>query len=50
MVVSNIMNIFKDGIKKCICYYLCSNFCNKGFKVCLVNSVRVDVIEDYVMK
>lgn len=49
MEVSNIINILKDGIKKRIRYYLCSNFRNKGLKVCFVNSVRVDVLEKYVM-
>ncbi|MBP0685639.1 zinc ribbon domain-containing protein, partial [Mycobacterium tuberculosis] len=36
--------------KKRIRYYSCSNFRNKGSKVCSANSVRADVIEDYVMK
>ncbi|WP_246537832.1 zinc ribbon domain-containing protein, partial [Mammaliicoccus lentus] len=39
----------KDGTKKRIRYYSCSNFRNKGSKVCSANSVRADVIEKYVM-
>ncbi len=49
MAASNTTNILKDGTKKRICYYSCSNFRNKGSKVCSANSVRADVIEKYVM-
>ncbi|HCX8683380.1 TPA: ogr/Delta-like zinc finger family protein, partial [Staphylococcus aureus] len=50
MAASNTTNTLKDGTKKRIRYYSCSNFRNKGSKVCSANSVRADVIEDYVMK
>lgn len=49
MAASNTTNTLKDGTKKRIRYYLCSNFRNKGSKVCSANSVRADVIEKYVM-
>ncbi|MEB7460192.1 cassette chromosome recombinase CcrB [Staphylococcus borealis] len=49
MAASNTTNILKDGTKKRIRYYSCSNFRNKGSKVCSANSVRADVIEKYVM-
>ena len=49
MAASNTTNTLKDGTKKRIRYYSC-NFRNKGSKVCSANSVRADVIEDYVMK
>ncbi|EHJ07402.1 cassette chromosome recombinase CcrB [Staphylococcus simiae] len=50
MAASNTTNTLKDGTKKRIRYYSCSNFRNKGSKVCSANSVRADVIEDYVMQ
>ena len=50
MAASNTTNTLKDGTKKRIRYYSCSNFRNKGSKVCSANSVRANVIEDYVMK
>ncbi|QDX04598.1 cassette chromosome recombinase CcrB [Staphylococcus saprophyticus] len=46
---SNTTNTLKDGTKKRIRYYSCSNFRNKGSNVCSANSVRADVIEKYVM-
>lgn len=46
---STTTNTLKDGTKKRIRYYSCSNFRNKGSKVCSANSVRADVIEKYVM-
>ncbi len=49
MASSNTTNTLKDGTKKRIRYYSCSNFRNKGSKVCSANSVRADVIEKYVM-
>ncbi|WP_204181838.1 MULTISPECIES: recombinase family protein [unclassified Staphylococcus] len=49
MAASNTTNTLKDGTKKRIRYYSCSNFRNKGSKVCAANSVRADVIEKYVM-
>src|SRR5699024_12354786 len=49
MEASNTTNTLKDGTKKRIRYYSCSNFRNKGSKVCSANSVRADVIEKYVM-
>ncbi|MEJ7472306.1 recombinase family protein [Staphylococcus saprophyticus] len=49
MAASNTTNTLKDGTKKHIRYYSCSNFRNKGSKVCSANSVRADVIEKYVM-
>ncbi|HDI6489822.1 TPA: recombinase family protein [Staphylococcus aureus] len=49
MAASNTTNTLKDGTKKRIRYYSCSNFGNKGSKVCSANSVRADVIEKYVM-
>lgn len=49
MTASNTTNTLKDGTKKRIRYYSCSNFRNKGSKVCSANSVRADVIEKYVM-
>lgn len=49
MAASNTTNTLKDGTKKRIRYYSCSNFRNKGSKVCSANSVRANVIEKYVM-
>ncbi|HDG1752715.1 TPA: recombinase family protein [Staphylococcus aureus] len=49
MSASITVNTLKDGTKKRIRYYSCSNFRNKGSKVCSANSVRADVIEKYVM-
>ncbi|MEB7816256.1 cassette chromosome recombinase CcrB [Mammaliicoccus sciuri] len=49
MAASNTTNTLKDGTKKRIRYYSCSNFRNKGSRVCSANSVRADVIEKYVM-
>lgn len=49
IAASNTTNTLKDGTKKRIRYYSCSNFRNKGSKVCSANSVRADVIEKYVM-
>ncbi|MBO3077551.1 MULTISPECIES: cassette chromosome recombinase CcrB [Staphylococcaceae] len=49
MAASNTTNTLKDGTKKRIRYYSCSNFRNKGSKVCSANSVRADVIEKYVI-
>lgn len=49
MAASNTTNTLKDGTKKRIRYYSCSNFINKGSKVCSANSVRADVLEKYVM-
>ncbi|WP_210123107.1 MULTISPECIES: recombinase family protein [unclassified Staphylococcus] len=49
MSASTTVNTLKDGTKKRIRYYSCSNFRNKGSKVCSANSVRADVIEKYVM-
>ncbi|MGO2174965.1 MAG: cassette chromosome recombinase CcrB [Staphylococcus equorum] len=49
MSASTTTNTLKDGTKKRIRYYSCSNFRNKGSKVCSANSVRADVIEKYVM-
>lgn len=49
MAASNTTNTLKDGTKKRIRYYSCSNFRNKGSKICSANSVRADVIEKYVM-
>ncbi|HDE7734279.1 TPA: recombinase family protein [Staphylococcus aureus] len=49
MSASTTVNTLKDGTKKRIRYYSCSNFRNKGSKVCSENSVRADVIEKYVM-
>lgn len=46
---STTTNTLKDGTKKHIRYYSCSNFRNKESKVCSANSVRADVIEKYVM-
>lgn len=49
MAASNTTNTLKDGTKKRIRYYSCSNFRNKGSKICSANSVRADMIEQYVM-
>ncbi|REB25754.1 zinc ribbon domain-containing protein, partial [Staphylococcus pseudintermedius] len=49
MSASTTVNTLKDGTKKRIRYYSCSNFRNKGSKVCSANSVRADVIDKYVM-
>ena len=49
MAASNTTNTLKDGTKKRIRYYSCSNFRNKGSKVCSANSIRADVLEKYVM-
>ncbi|MCG1311391.1 recombinase family protein [Staphylococcus epidermidis] len=49
MAASNTTNTLKDGTKKRIRYYSCSNFRNKGSKVCSANSVRADILEKYVI-
>lgn len=49
MAASNTTNTLKNGTKKRIRYYSCSNFRNKGSKVCSANSVRADILEKYVM-
>ena len=49
MAASNTTNTLKNGTKKRIRYYSCSNFRNKGSKVCSANSVRADILEKYVI-
>ncbi len=49
MAASNTTNTLKDGTKKRIRYYSCSQFRNKGAKICKANSVRADVVEKYVL-
>ena len=49
MAASNTTNTLKDGLRN-VFVTIHSNFRNKGSKVCSANSVRADVIEDYVMK
>lgn len=48
MAASNVTNTLKDGTKKRIRYYSCSNFRNKGASVCHANSVRADFAEKFV--
>lgn len=48
MAASNTTNTLKDGTKKRIRYYSCSQFRNKGASVCHANSIRADVAEKIV--
>lgn len=48
MAASNVTNTLKDGTKKRIRYYSCSQFRNKGASVCSANSIRADVAEKRV--
>lgn len=48
MAASNVTNTLKDGTKKRIRYYSCSNFRNKGASVCSANSIRADKAEEFV--
>ena len=48
MVAARTTNTAKDGTKKCIRYYSCGQFRNKGSAACRANSVRADEAEKYV--
>ena len=48
MVINNTYNTLKDGTKKKIRYYSCSQFRNKGASVCRSNSIRAEVAEKQV--
>ncbi|WP_051669189.1 recombinase family protein [Carnobacterium jeotgali] len=48
MVINNVTNKLKDGTKKVIRYYSCSQFRNKGAAVCHANSIKSDVAEEQV--
>lgn len=48
MAASNVTNRLKDGTKKRIRYYSCSQFRNKGASVCHANSIRADQAEQFV--
>ena len=48
MVINNTYNTLKDGTKKKIRYYSCSQFRNKGASVCRANSIRAEVAEKQV--
>ncbi|MGG1519032.1 recombinase family protein [Paenibacillus oryzisoli] len=50
MVANRIQNRQKDGDKVTRLYYSCSNFRNKGSKVCSANSIRKQEAEQYVVK
>lgn len=45
MAASNVTNRLKDGTKKRLRYYSCSQFRNKGASVCSANSIRADDAE-----
>ncbi|MGU3471879.1 recombinase family protein [Paenibacillus sp. D51F] len=49
MVANRIQNRQKDGSKITRLYYSCSNFRNKGSKVCSANSIRKQEAEQYVV-
>lgn len=48
MAASNVTNTLRDGTKKRIRYYSCSEFRNKGASVCHANSIRADSAEKFV--
>ena len=48
MVINNVYNTLKDGTKKKIRYYSCSQFRNKGASVCRSNSIRAEAAEKQV--
>lgn len=48
MAASNVTNTLKDGSKKRIRYYSCSEYRNKGAKACHANSIRTDFAEAFV--
>lgn len=48
MAASNVTNTLKDGTKKRLRYYSCSEFRNKGASVCHANSIRADQAEAFV--
>lgn len=48
MAASNVTNTLKDGTKKRIRYYSCSEYRNKGAKACHANSIRTDFAEAFV--
>ncbi|TPR26248.1 recombinase family protein [Apilactobacillus micheneri] len=49
MAASNTTNTLKDGTKKRIRYYSCSQFRNKGSEVCHANSIQSSKAEKLVM-
>lgn len=50
MAASNTTNKLKNGTRKRIRYYSCSQFRNKGSKICHANSIRACKAEDLVYK
>lgn len=48
MAINNVTNTLKDGTKKKIRYYSCSQFRNKGAAVCHANSIRADTADEQV--
>lgn len=48
MVMSRTTNVLKDGTKKCIVYYTCGAWKNKGVSACHSNGIRVDVANEVV--
>ncbi|WP_161525896.1 recombinase family protein [Trichococcus alkaliphilus] len=48
MVINNVYNKLKDGTKKKIRYYSCSQFRNKGASVCHANSIQAELAESKV--
>lgn len=48
MAISNTTNRLKDGTKKRVRYYSCSQFKSKGSTVCSANSIRADDIEQHI--
>lgn len=50
LVAHRINDTLKSGEKVVRRYYICSNFRNKGSRVCNSNSVRADFAENYVIE
>lgn len=50
MAMSRTVNKLKDGSKKHINYYVCSNWKNKGTAVCRSNGIRADKANTFVFK
>lgn len=49
MTISRSTSKRKDGTKKVLEYYSCGNWKNKGTSVCRSNSIRVEVVDEYVI-
>jgi site-specific DNA recombinase len=50
LIAHRINGTLKDGSKVVRRYYVCSNFRNKGSRVCNSNSVRADIAENFVVE